>query len=260
MPIAIEFVPTRRKKIAVDVVESRYFWIIGDDDRPMTGSVTKIVKFLINESPDLLYISSKWSEIIHRPSAQEFSGELAFKRLSRDRYAEKVNVWVTYISGTIINIERLYELNKIINIRRFSNSFLVQLGWVLPMLMLGNRFYFIKQECIFAKSGNSGGYKLLSVFGENFPKVLKTVCGSDSRVYKIIFNSLVWNFMPTLIWANRSERATEFIKENPLPVIRGLRKSMGYWFLLMPLAAFPKFSAFIVWAIYRVYKKVAGLK
>jgi len=240
----------------IELVSTRFFWIIGDDDRPLTGSLKNIVGILNDQLPDILYINSKWDKKIQPPLTQEVNVAIIAQRYNRENFSKKINIWVSYISGVIINVERLYFLNSGINIRRFHGSFLVQLGWVLPLLMTGNRFYIIKRRCILATTNNSGGYKLLEVFGCNFPSILSNFCGLKTPEFKAIYRPLVWGFLPGLVWAARSNKNANFIKENILGSIKNLQSSASYLIILRPLIELPYILALLLFTIYRIIRKI----
>lgn len=218
----------------------RFFWMLGDDDLPKTGMLRQIVNLLEREDTDILYLNSEWMPHITSANDGEPVTALISKVLSRVDFARQVNVWVTFISGMVINLERLHELCPELNLHRFTGTSLVQLGWILPLLMTGNRFRIVQQRCILATSGNTGGYKLFAVFGTNFPAILDFVCGPSSRERQLIVKSLSWNYIPGLIWASRFGHAGKFISENVLESLVSLKSSPAYWLIMVPLATFPR--------------------
>jgi glycosyltransferase involved in cell wall biosynthesis len=224
----------------IDQVTSRFFWIIGDDDLPKVGLIRQIVNLLEQKNYDLLYLNSEWLPNITSANDGTPMGVLVSKAISREDFAQQVNVWVTFISGMVVNLDRLYELNPGLNLRRFTKTSLVQLGWVLPLLVTGSRFCVINQRCILATGGNTGGYKLLMVFSTNFPAILSTVCGSSSKVSRSIVARLVWTYIPALLWTLRFRNNLAFTTENMLDSLRPLRGTLGYWLMLLPLVKFPK--------------------
>lgn len=227
----------------IDLVKTRFFWIIGDDDLPKSGLIRQIVEFLESENPDILYLNSEWLPNINSQESGTKLDKLVFNKLLREDFATQVNVWVTFISGMIVNLNQLYHLNPKLNLRRFSGTSLVQLGWILPLLMTGNRFHVINQRCILATGGNTGGYKLLMVFATHFPAILNAICGSTSQITRIILTRLVWSYIPSLLWTLRFRNASAFTSENTMVSIKPLRGTLGYWLMLLPLVSLPKIFA-----------------
>lgn len=247
----------------IDQVKTRFFWMIGDDDLPKTGALRQIVNLLECEDTDILYLNSEWMPHIENADDGEPVSILTAKVLSREEFAQQVNVWVTFISGMVVNLDRLYELNPGLSTRRFAGTSLVQLGWILPLLMTGNCFQIIQQRCILATSGNTGGYKLLTVFGTNFPEIINTVCMPNNRICHKIIDILVWSFMPGVIWHSRFDGSLNYLPENSILALSPLRSSPAYWLILRPLALFEKVFALPVWYLYRAFKKLfwwLGLK
>lgn len=240
----------------IERVQTRFFWMIGDDDLPKAGVIRKIVDFLISEDPDILYLNSEWMPNITSANDGEQVMKLTIKDLSRNDFARQVNVWVTFISGMVVNLERLHELNFELSLRRFTGTNLVQLGWILPLLMSGSRFYMALERCILATSGNTGGYQLLTVFGTKFPAILDTVCGPNSTERHSIVKALAWSYMPGLLWVSRFGRSASFLEENLLSALSPLKSTLAYWVVIWPLAYFPKPLALPIWYIFRAFKKM----
>ena len=245
--------PDENFAICVEKVQTRYFWMISDDDLPKKGVLLRIIKLLESEDTDLLYLNSEWVPKIANANDGEAINALIRKIYSRLDFTREVNVWVTFISGMIINLARLRELHPGINIRRFTGTNLIQLGWILPLLMTGNRFHIVQQRCVLATSGNTGGYKLFTVFGTNFPAILNLVCGNASCERKIIVKNLSWNYIPGLIWASRFEYPGKFTSENILKGLAPLKCSPAYWLIMVPLAVFPRFIAIYFLFISKVF-------
>lgn len=220
----------------IELVKSRYFWIIGDDDLPKRGVLSKIVNLLQEEDVDILYLNSEWLDNIVGPDDGVKILDLKNKEISRVDFAARVNVWVTFLSGVVVNLECLQELDPKFDLRRFCGTGLVQLGWVLPILMSGNKFQIVVQRCILATSGNSGGYKLFHVFGNSFPRILAEICRSNSYEYKIIMNFLCWSYIPRLIWMVRFGGQNNFDSKDILGSIVSLRNTWAYWIVIIPLS------------------------
>ena len=240
----------------IDQVQTRFFWIIGDDDLPKTGVLQSIVQLLEREDTDILYINSEWMPNINSADDGEPVSTLTAKVLSREDFARQVNVWVTFISGMVINLERLNELTPGISLRRFTGTSLVQLGWVLPLLMAGKRFKMVLERCVLATSGNTGGYQLLTVFGTNFPAILDTACGPNSPERHSLVKALAWSYIPGLLWISRFGSSGNFLDENLLKALRPLRSTFAYRVIIWPLACLPKPLALPIWFFYRICRKI----
>lgn len=242
----------------LDRVATRFFWMIGDDDLPKVGVVKQVIDWLRNDDPDLLYLGSEWLPRLTSPTGGIPIVSLAAGVRSREDFAREVHVWVTFISGMVVNMARLRELNPGIDLRRFAGTNLVQLGWVLPMLMSGSRFQICPQPCMLATSGNTGGYKLLTVFGTNLPQVLDQACGAGARERRIIVSQLAWRFLPHMLWISRFDTVGYFVPENAQKALAPLKASPAYWLVLLPMACLPKPLAWPVWLASRACLRLAG--
>ena len=116
----------------IDYGSSNFLWIIGDDDLPKTGVIRKLVSFLMKNKPDLLYFSSEWKVEIASSDCGEPIRDICAKARSRLQFSREVNVWMTFISTMIINLQLIKRMGSELDIRRFTGTNLVQLGWVLP--------------------------------------------------------------------------------------------------------------------------------
>ena len=243
----------------LDQTTSKYFWIIGDDDLPRTGTVAAVVGMLESCDPDLLFLGSEWlpeltgSEPGLRPDAA------APVRVTSEEFAGYVNVWVTFISGMVVNRDRLLQLQPEPALRRFAGTSLVQLGWVLPLLMHGERLFVFAERCMLATSGNTGGYKLITVFATNLPAILDAVCGRASVQRRRIVRALAWAYVPSLLWITRYGESSRFSTEDVRGSLRPLRTTAAYPFVLAPVLDAPKPLAFVFWTLSRICGKAIRL-
>jgi glycosyltransferase involved in cell wall biosynthesis len=227
----------------IDKVSTRHFWLIGDDDLPKKGVIRKVLEVLATAETDLLYLNSEWMPNIADANSGTAIQTYTIKSLTGKDFAREVNVWITFISGMVVNLERLRELNPDLKFRRFIGTNLVQLGWILPLLMNGSRFKIIQQQCILATAGNTGGYKLFNVFGTHFPAILDDACGSNSIEYRLIVENLAWSYLPSLIWKARFGNLGSFEKENILNSLAPIKGSAAYWIVVVPLVTLPRYLA-----------------
>jgi abequosyltransferase len=244
----------------IDQVKTRHFWIIGDDDLPKKGVLVQIINLIKREDPDLIYLNSEWLPHIESADDGDCVSILTSKAITSEEFARHVNVWITFISGTIVNLTRLYELNPGISTRRFSGTSLVQLSWVLPILMSGSNFLVILERCVLATSGNTGGYHLIKVFGTNFPSIVDSVCGPNTTERRLILGALAWDYMPGLIWMGRFVYPDKFLKEDLLTSLKPLRPLLPYWLINLPLATLPQLLALPFWIFYRLLKNILTSK
>jgi abequosyltransferase len=238
--------------LCLDRAESRFFWIIGDDDLPKPGVVAQVMSILQSHDPDLLALGSEWLPQLAGAADGTPVSDLTPLRASSEDFAAYVNVWVTFISGMVVHRQRLLDLHPGIDVRRFAGTSLVQLGWVLPMLASGNRLFVVPERCMLATSGNTGGYQLITVFATNLPKILDAVCGPASPQRRGIVRALAWNFVPGLLWLMRFGDAGRFPGEDVRESLRPLRGTAAYRLVVLPVLRLPKPFAFFFWMLSRL--------
>jgi abequosyltransferase len=245
--------------LCLDRVTSRFFWIIGDDDLPRGGLVARLLDLLGGHDPDLLHLGSEWLPRLTGAEPPVRMGALKAYRLSREHFASHVNVWVTFISGMVVNRESLLALRPPQDPRRFSGTSLVQLGWVLPLMRAGSRLYVVRARCVLATSGNTGGYKLVSVFATNLPAILDAVCGPASPQRRSVVRILAWNYVPALLWMTRFGDAGRFAGEEARQALGPLRDTAAYRLMLLPILCLPRWAAFPFFTLSRIWGKASRL-
>lgn len=160
---------------------TKYVWIIGDDDYLAPNSLTLIVDFLRNDQHiDLMYIKAQ----AHRSNFNyQALKEVSYRRIS-SKYimSSLVGIQYTFISSIIINKEkRFVSIDEIFN---NQGTYLIQLSWVLNAVMKGERFVYMMTPAVVTEIDNSGGYRFLDVFGKNFINIVNSIIGADKRLQK----------------------------------------------------------------------------
>lgn len=221
----------------VEQVGSPYFWIIGDDDLPRAGAIPSLLALLHEHQPDLLYMDSRWTETLTSHDEVGPAGELRASLNDRATFARRVHIWTTFISGSIVR----RSLAPDASLRRYTGTNLVQLGWIFEALRQGSRFIHVATPCVLATSGASGGYAVLKVFGQNFPRIVRDAL-SGSHALESIASDVVSRasvaYLPNLVWAFRQARAgrfdqTESVTDTLSPE---LGRTLPYRWLIRPMA------------------------
>lgn len=222
-------------------VSTCYFWIIGDDDLPKRGVLAKVIDLLRTRKPALMYMQSEWMSEVCSPDQGERISKLDMHELDALAFAEEVNTWITFISGMVINRESLMLALNGQSIERYNNTWLVQLGWILPLFTTTGPFIYIKNKCILASAGNTGGYKVINVFGNHFAKIINGFFGVKNTIAQAIMRKHIGSYMPRLIWTLRFSSVGRFDSENSWWSLRyELGRYWKYWVILTPLYFMPK--------------------
>jgi glycosyltransferase involved in cell wall biosynthesis len=240
-----------------DACQSKYLWIMGDDDLPKRGVVGQVLGLLREETPDLIYLRSEWTVKITPQSFLAPAGELSYNLMNREAFARRVHVWFTFISGIIVNMSLLLAAVGRPAIRRYRDTCFVQLGWVLNTLKFGSRFIYINGTCVVATSNNSGGYGLSSVFGVNYSGVVSDVFGRNAPMSRILIGRNLICYFPGLLWQSRFKKIGDYKPEDPWPQLRReLASYPAFWLLVTPIGRLPHPLA---WPFFQAARVVARL-
>jgi hypothetical protein len=203
-------------------------------------------------------MQSEWVNPLIGPDQGQVVCDFQVSELPALQFAKAVNVWVTFISGMVIDMERLRNVLVDQKINRFNATSLVQLGWVLPLLKSEGPFLFISDQCILATKDNTGGYGLLTVFGVNFTRIVNECFGTNNSLARALIDGNVMQYLPGLIWLSRDrQRSSLHTTENPWKELNYLLgKRWLYWLLLVPLGRLPRCIAWPFFQTWRVFNRL----
>jgi hypothetical protein len=218
----------------IERVDSPYFWLLGDDDLPRAGSIRHLVELLEREEPDLVYLESEWrTKLVDNDQTHPVVDLRAFA-VDRRAFARRIHVWSTFISGMIVR--RGTVAGGAAPLRRFTQTSLIQLGWIFDVLERGSRFIHVTTPCVLATMGNTGGYKVLKVFGQNFPAIVTEALHSDRATADAIVRRTSIVFLPDLLWNLRFGRVGTFDHEDPSDTLRPyFGRTLAFLCVLQPI-------------------------
>jgi abequosyltransferase len=241
----------------IEEVRTPYVWIIGDDDIPRIGSVKQILELLETSKPDLVYLPSRWMADVTAGQPAGPMGPLEYSSETAESFASNVNTWLTFVSGNIIRLELYKEHFDAAFARGYAGSNLLQLAWVLKVLQHGSRFIRVRTECVLATTGNTGGYSVLTVFGANFPRVVRELLPDRPRLVGAIIQRHVIGYLPSLIWQVRFANIGQFVPEDARAAVqRQLGSHVFYWFFLRPIMTLPRKMAWLFYAVARAVSRL----
>lgn len=233
--------------------QSPYIWILGDDDLPRAGLIKSLIPLLRSERPDLLQIGSDWRKHNNDNDPHKPVEALNPRSLDQLSFARSVNIWITFISGMIVNRERYLQSFQTVPLEDLDGTWLIQLGWVLDILRGGNKFMLIDAPHILATADNSSGYRAYKIFGANFANICARIFGRDHKITRTLVRRAIIYHLPQLIWNTRYSRVPGFSHESLAAAARSeLREYIGYWLILEPVASLPIVMARVVLLFGRV--------
>jgi hypothetical protein len=228
----------------IEACTSRYFWLFGDDDLPRAGLVGALVQLLERNLPDLVYINSRWSPALTDNDPGNPVQALDAVQMDRMTFSRVVHVWTTFISGMVVR----RELAQAGPLRRFTGTSLVQLGWVFGALERGERFVHVRTPAVLATAGNTGSYRVLTVFGRNFQHVAEDALARSEQTRRMARAMVVRTsiaYLPHLVWGYRQGTLGRFGRDESLAeaLTPEVRRSLVYALLLRPIERGPHLVA-----------------
>jgi abequosyltransferase len=88
-----------------DNAKGRFVWIIGDDDLPMLGSLSPIMRTLMNSNPALMYLRSQW---INEPLDDFISSKIIADTMefhNSANFMKTIGTHLTFLSSMVVNKE-----------------------------------------------------------------------------------------------------------------------------------------------------------
>lgn len=114
----------------------RYFWLVGDDDILVPGSVEKVRRLLGAGDYDVAFVRPyAFRERFDEVKVQDRLGRTAMVVEDSERFTEMTGVMLTFISAVIVNKDRLTQ-SAAPDPSAFIGTNLIQLGWVLPLSLI----------------------------------------------------------------------------------------------------------------------------
>ncbi len=217
--------------------KGKYVWIFGDDDVREPGSIAQVLSHLQGQEYDLIYVAS--SAFTESYTPRQLNGSRGFTVINRaDSLACHVNIFFTFISGNIVNKERVSSLDH----RPFAElvgTNLVQLGWIYTALDHHRRSLLLHDPLVATLTDNTGGYALFRVFGPNLQRITDGWLRSP-RTRRPILNGALQRFFPPFLLSQKASRGT-FVGEDPRttlePVFGG---NFRYWVFDYPILRMPR--------------------
>lgn len=155
-----------------ELATAKYVWVFSDDDLLLPNAISNILKLLNGSDLGVVFLKpSFYKDFIgeYIPTNKPFDYEIYDNPMI---LLEKAHYWITYITGTIINKNLVQDCNSLY---RYQNSFLIQLGWVLPALFRAERNIYVTSDLILGRGLEVLDFKLFHVFGASYPRVLSSM-------------------------------------------------------------------------------------
>lgn len=179
--------------------ESRYIWIIGDDDLPLVGSIELVVELLTKEKPDIVYLPAKWKHGdlgVYSNTLVTNTKTSSCNSLDLIAFAGSQ---VTFISSWIINKETYNKLPSN-NPEKYINTSFPHLEWILNLCIYGKKLIAVKKYWLIARGGSSSGYNVLDVFTKEYLDIVNQMYDPTSESRKILIDNMLYLTIPSFVW------------------------------------------------------------
>lgn len=216
----------------------KYVWLFSDDDLIIPGALKKILNYCESAEYDLIWVSSYSFGESHNPTAAG-SGRNALEICNPRTYAKHVHIFLTFISGNIINKDRVLAGKGSADFGSLVGTNFGQLAWTYTALNGFVRGLYIREKLIAVRADNTGGYKLFQVFGPGLVNITKDWVKSAS-IARVILNGTVQRFWPVMLFRYKKV-AKDFAQEaKPQSVLTPIfRNNFRYWIFPYPVMVLP---------------------
>lgn len=218
----------------------RYFWLCSDDDLILPGSLDEVVAQLVAAAPDLVYVTSygfrkDWQAERHGDPL----GRTVHTLHSARQFARVVNVMFTFISGIIVNKQRLESLPHE-DPSAYLGTNLTQLSWTLPLLAEMRCGVVLWNRPLAGRLGHAAGYSIGDVFAARLSENCTRLLPNHPELVRQILNPAVRKWFPSAILEARSSgNRTLSLETADIPVRRVFGRNWRYWLFLWPVFRLP---------------------
>lgn len=214
----------------------KYVWICGDDDVVEPDGLRRVLAHLASRPEyDMVFLQARGFQGAYDPQTPK-SPERVSVFTTAEEAARHVHVFFTFITGTIINKERLAHFSH----RPFSelaDTNLVQLSWTYTALEHHRRSLMIHTPLVATLANNTGGYALFKVFGINLKRITEEWISTE-RVRSAIYRGTLLAFFPWFLV--KRDKGVGFTAENPEAILRPLfGRYLHFWLFDYPIMKLP---------------------
>jgi glycosyltransferase involved in cell wall biosynthesis len=218
----------------------KYFWLCGDDDIITPGTLDQVLGHIAGQEYDLIYATSYGFQHDWQSKRQQDPLGRRFHTVTDARhFAKVVNIMFTFISGIIVNKQRLEEIPHE-DPSAFLDTNLTQLSWTLPLLRHHRRSLVLWNRPVAARQGNAGGYAIGKVFGENLNAVTARCFPDRPDLAASITNFAIRRWFPSIIFEIRSSgNQSLHIEQAHIDLNRSYGHNFRYWLFAYPVLKLP---------------------
>ena len=217
-----------------------YFWLFGDDDVVLPGTVAKVLGHLERDQWDMLYVTGyEFKEDYERERVEDKLGRRWHTIENERELMRVVNVMFTLISVIVVNKRRLEAIAHEAP-RELVGTNLVQLSWSLPLLLHHRKSLVVWERMIAGRLGNAGGYSVGKVFGERLKEVAERTMPGRADLVDELMNCTLRRWFPRTLYEARAAGNTRLGMHEVGDVLeKCFGRNFRYWLFVYPVLKLP---------------------
>ena len=213
----------------------KYALIFSDDDILVDGALAKIMALLRGGTYGVVALSAYGFKDAYIPRSVTDCRALVYKDCRE--FFDRTHVFMTYVSGNIINKELV---PADIPLDLFAKTNLSQLTWLIPTALAAPVNVYLTGNLVAGKENNSGGYRLCSVFGDTIEEIFKYFIarGADPACFEAVRSKMLTDFFPGNLVAARSNG--RFEEEDSFKTLKPIYGGdLRFWLFVVPVIKLP---------------------
>ena len=182
-----------------NAASGKYLWVLGDDEILYQGTLNYVLNLCRNREFGILYMENGGFKDGEEGAIalRSIPENIKIRTLNSEKIFREVNVFLTFISANIINRAEILRKLPDFDFRSDTGTFLPQMAWMYSVLKVVDSHIYIYTPMFGAMTGNTGGYKLIQVFGVNLLSITKKYFPEDYFANaNIMSNSVVTRLLP----------------------------------------------------------------
>lgn len=245
-----------------DAANGKYLWVLGDDEILYRGTLDYVLNLCRVENFGILYMENRGFQDGEENKVELISvpGTPDVITLSSEKMFREVNVFLTFISANIVNKSAVINSFPEFNSRSDTNTFLPQMAWMYSALKSVDQHFFVRSPMLGALTGNTGGYKLIEVFGINLINITKKYFDKSlPAAANIMSNAVITRLLPGEIIRQNGESSakSKFEHEDVKKAIYSCFENKIYFkIFLKPILSGSVFKRKISFFFVRVFNRV----